>query len=128
MSRWWLAVTLIAALLIQTEPVGADQSTDVSFGGVRRLEVGGPIVGLFEGATFQEETVVLESGEVGGTAEPSDLLRRRSETGEPPARAFDRGPQRGALDHHRKPRVLRRAGRRRRDRLVGATPSRLGRA
>ncbi len=28
--------------------------------GVRRLEVGGPIVGLFEGAQFQEETVALE--------------------------------------------------------------------
>src|SRR3954470_18074235 len=31
--------------------------------GVRRLEVGGPIVGLFEGATFDEETVVLEPGD-----------------------------------------------------------------
>jgi sigma-B regulation protein RsbU (phosphoserine phosphatase) len=31
--------------------------------GVRRLEVGGPIVGLFEGATFAEETVVLEPGD-----------------------------------------------------------------
>jgi sigma-B regulation protein RsbU (phosphoserine phosphatase) len=31
--------------------------------GVRRLEVGGPIVGLFEHAVFQEETVVLEPGD-----------------------------------------------------------------
>ena len=31
--------------------------------GVRRLEVGGPIVGLFEHATFEEETVVLQPGE-----------------------------------------------------------------
>ena len=31
--------------------------------GVRRLEVGGPIVGLFEMASFQEETVVLEPGD-----------------------------------------------------------------
>lgn len=31
----------------------------VGKGGVRRLEVGGPIVGLFEHAVFQEETVVL---------------------------------------------------------------------
>src|SRR3954466_4787844 len=31
--------------------------------GVRRLEVGGPIVGLFEGATFQEETVILAPGD-----------------------------------------------------------------
>jgi len=31
--------------------------------GVRRLEVGGPIVGLFEGAQFQEETVTLENGD-----------------------------------------------------------------
>ena len=27
---------------------------------IRRLEVGGPIVGLFEGATFEEETVALK--------------------------------------------------------------------
>jgi sigma-B regulation protein RsbU (phosphoserine phosphatase) len=32
----------------------------VGKGGVRRLEVGGPIVGLFEHAAYQEETVVLE--------------------------------------------------------------------
>jgi len=31
--------------------------------GVRRLEVGGPIVGLFEAATFQEETVTLQPGD-----------------------------------------------------------------
>src|SRR4051812_44338518 len=31
--------------------------------GVRRLEVGGPIVGLFEAATFEEETVVLDPGD-----------------------------------------------------------------
>jgi phosphoserine phosphatase RsbU/P len=31
--------------------------------GVRRLEVGGPIVGLFEGATYQEETVQLDQGD-----------------------------------------------------------------
>ena len=31
--------------------------------GVRRLEVGGPIVGLFEAATFEEETVVLAPGD-----------------------------------------------------------------
>jgi sigma-B regulation protein RsbU (phosphoserine phosphatase) len=31
--------------------------------GVRRLEVGGPIVGLFEHAVFQEETVVLAPGD-----------------------------------------------------------------
>jgi serine phosphatase RsbU (regulator of sigma subunit)/pSer/pThr/pTyr-binding forkhead associated (FHA) protein len=31
--------------------------------GVRRLEVGGPIVGLFEGATFEEETVTLDPGD-----------------------------------------------------------------
>jgi sigma-B regulation protein RsbU (phosphoserine phosphatase) len=30
---------------------------------VRRLEAGGPIVGLFEGATFEEETVTLAPGE-----------------------------------------------------------------
>src|SRR5262245_36667416 len=30
---------------------------------IRRLEVGGPIVGLFEGATFQEETVALDPGD-----------------------------------------------------------------
>ena len=32
--------------------------------GVRRLEVGGPIVGLFEGASFEEETVQLSRGDV----------------------------------------------------------------
>jgi sigma-B regulation protein RsbU (phosphoserine phosphatase) len=31
--------------------------------GVRRLDVGGPIVGLFESATFQEETVGLAPGD-----------------------------------------------------------------
>src|SRR5262252_2167484 len=31
--------------------------------GVRRLEVGGPIVGLFETAQFEEETVTLEAGD-----------------------------------------------------------------
>lgn len=31
---------------------------------VRRLEVGGPIVGLFEAATFQEETVTLAPGDL----------------------------------------------------------------
>jgi len=31
---------------------------------VRRLEVGGPIVGLFEAATFQEETVTLSPGDL----------------------------------------------------------------
>jgi sigma-B regulation protein RsbU (phosphoserine phosphatase) len=31
--------------------------------GVRRLETGGPIVGLFEGATFEEETVQLARGD-----------------------------------------------------------------
>jgi sigma-B regulation protein RsbU (phosphoserine phosphatase) len=36
----------------------------VGAGGVRRLEVGGPIVGLFEGATFEEETVTLAPGDV----------------------------------------------------------------
>jgi sigma-B regulation protein RsbU (phosphoserine phosphatase) len=35
----------------------------VGAAGVRRLEVGGPIVGLFEGAVFQEETVVLAPGD-----------------------------------------------------------------
>jgi phosphoserine phosphatase RsbU/P len=35
----------------------------VGRGGVRRLEVGGPIVGLFEHAVFQEETVVLSPGD-----------------------------------------------------------------
>jgi sigma-B regulation protein RsbU (phosphoserine phosphatase) len=30
---------------------------------VRRLECGGPIVGLFEGATYDEETVVLAPGD-----------------------------------------------------------------
>jgi sigma-B regulation protein RsbU (phosphoserine phosphatase) len=29
----------------------------------RRLERGGPIVGLFEGATYEEETVTLDSGD-----------------------------------------------------------------
>lgn len=33
-------------------------------GGVRRLEVGGPIVGLFEAAKFEEETVTLSAGDV----------------------------------------------------------------
>jgi serine phosphatase RsbU (regulator of sigma subunit)/pSer/pThr/pTyr-binding forkhead associated (FHA) protein len=33
-------------------------------GAVRRLEVGGPIVGLFEAATFQEETVTLSPGDL----------------------------------------------------------------
>jgi len=32
--------------------------------GVRRLEVGGPIVGLFESAKFQEETVTMSPGDV----------------------------------------------------------------
>lgn len=32
-------------------------------GAVRRLECGGPIVGLFEGASFDEETVVLSRGD-----------------------------------------------------------------
>jgi serine phosphatase RsbU (regulator of sigma subunit)/pSer/pThr/pTyr-binding forkhead associated (FHA) protein len=32
--------------------------------GIRRLEVGGPIVGLFEGARFEEETVQLSPGDV----------------------------------------------------------------
>src|SRR6187399_1553693 len=36
----------------------------VGKGGVRRLEVGGPIVGLFEHAVFEEETVVLAPGDV----------------------------------------------------------------
>ena len=36
----------------------------VGSGPVRRLEVGGPIVGLFEGATYQEETVTLAPGDV----------------------------------------------------------------
>jgi sigma-B regulation protein RsbU (phosphoserine phosphatase) len=36
----------------------------VGTGGVRRLEVGGPIVGLFELATFEEETVTLAPGDV----------------------------------------------------------------
>jgi serine phosphatase RsbU (regulator of sigma subunit) len=31
--------------------------------GVRRLETGGPIVGLFEGASFEEETVTLAPGD-----------------------------------------------------------------
>jgi sigma-B regulation protein RsbU (phosphoserine phosphatase) len=31
--------------------------------GVRRLECGGPIVGLFEGATYEEETVWLSPGD-----------------------------------------------------------------
>jgi sigma-B regulation protein RsbU (phosphoserine phosphatase) len=31
--------------------------------GVRRLEVGGPIVGLFEAAKFEEETVLLADGD-----------------------------------------------------------------
>jgi sigma-B regulation protein RsbU (phosphoserine phosphatase) len=35
----------------------------IGSGGVRRLEVGGPIVGLFEGAQFQEETVILAPGD-----------------------------------------------------------------
>ena len=35
-----------------------------SGGGVRRLEVGGPIVGLFEAASFEEETVRLSPGDV----------------------------------------------------------------
>src|SRR6188768_1632862 len=35
----------------------------VGKGGVRRLEVGGPIVGLFESATFGEETVQLTKGD-----------------------------------------------------------------
>src|SRR6266542_3129216 len=38
----------------------------VSAGGaaVRRLEIGGPIVGLFETATYQEETVTLSPGDI----------------------------------------------------------------
>jgi len=32
--------------------------------GVKRLEVGGPIVGLFEGARFEEETVTLAPGDI----------------------------------------------------------------
>jgi sigma-B regulation protein RsbU (phosphoserine phosphatase) len=32
-------------------------------GGVRRLERGGPIVGLFEGASYEEETVTLTPGD-----------------------------------------------------------------
>ena len=32
-------------------------------GGVRRLECGGPIVGLFEAATFEQETVTLSPGD-----------------------------------------------------------------
>jgi sigma-B regulation protein RsbU (phosphoserine phosphatase) len=35
----------------------------VGSGGFRRLEVGGPIVGLFEGATYEEETVTLSPGD-----------------------------------------------------------------
>ena len=35
----------------------------VGKGGVRRLEVGGPIVGLFEHAVFEEETVTLSPGD-----------------------------------------------------------------
>ena len=35
----------------------------VGSGGFRRLEVGGPIVGLFEGATYEEETVTLTPGD-----------------------------------------------------------------
>ena len=38
---------------------------------VRRLECGGPIVGLFEGATFEEETVTLDAGRL------ADRLQRR---------------------------------------------------
>jgi serine phosphatase RsbU (regulator of sigma subunit)/pSer/pThr/pTyr-binding forkhead associated (FHA) protein len=36
----------------------------IGAGGIRRLEVGGPIVGLFEGAEFQEETVTLSPGDL----------------------------------------------------------------
>jgi sigma-B regulation protein RsbU (phosphoserine phosphatase) len=36
----------------------------VGSGGVRRLEVGGPIVGLFEGAVYQEETITLAPGDI----------------------------------------------------------------
>lgn len=36
----------------------------VGAGGVRRLEVGGPIVGLFESAVYEEETVTLSSGDI----------------------------------------------------------------
>src|SRR3954468_18124434 len=36
----------------------------VGASGVRRLEVGGPIVGVFEGATYQEETVTLSPGDI----------------------------------------------------------------
>jgi sigma-B regulation protein RsbU (phosphoserine phosphatase) len=35
----------------------------VGGGGFRRLETGGPIVGLFEGATYEEETVTLSPGD-----------------------------------------------------------------
>jgi phosphoserine phosphatase RsbU/P len=35
----------------------------IGSGGMRRLEVGGPIVGLFEGVQFEEETVVLAPGD-----------------------------------------------------------------
>ncbi|MCA1563116.1 MAG: SpoIIE family protein phosphatase, partial [Acidobacteria bacterium] len=35
----------------------------VGSGGFRRLEIGGPIVGLFEGATYEEETVTLSPGD-----------------------------------------------------------------
>jgi sigma-B regulation protein RsbU (phosphoserine phosphatase) len=35
----------------------------VGKGVVRRLETGGPIVGLFEGATFEEETITLAPGD-----------------------------------------------------------------
>jgi phosphoserine phosphatase RsbU/P len=32
--------------------------------GIKRLEVGGPIVGLFEGARFEEETITLAPGDI----------------------------------------------------------------
>src|SRR5688500_17628574 len=35
----------------------------IGAGGVRRLERGGPIVGLFEGATYEEETLHLAAGD-----------------------------------------------------------------
>jgi sigma-B regulation protein RsbU (phosphoserine phosphatase) len=35
----------------------------IGAGGVRRLERGGPIVGLFEGATYEEETIRLTPGD-----------------------------------------------------------------
>ena len=91
--------------------------------GVRRLECGGPIVGLFEGASYEEETVTLAPGDwlivfSDGVSEAlsADGRRVRRERGScrvvqqnAGARAADSCSRRSSPTSARSPRARRRA-------------------